>query len=137
VLRLIAAPLDQVAEMIRRDEAAFGEEWTFDAIRQFPVLRLSDDRILILSPQLVLERTLGWLPFFDMTKPDDPTEQVAAIAARAKTALETIFEREVIETLAANVAGGRQRGRLFDGTTLRTTYPTGQIADAAIAYRDE
>lgn len=137
VLRLIAAPIDQVAEVIRRDEEAYGEDWTFDAIRQFPVLRLSEDRILILWPQLVLERTLGWLPFFDMTKPDDPSEQIAAIATRAKTAFESIFEREVIETLAANVAGGRQRGQLFDGPTLCATYPAGRIADAAIAYRDE
>ena len=102
-----------------------------------PVLRLSEDRIRILWPQLVLERTLGLLPFFDMTKPDDPSEQVAAIATRAKTALESVFEREVIETLAANVAGGRQHGQLFDGPTLRATYPAGRIADAAIAYRDE
>ncbi len=137
VLRLIAAPIDRIAEIIRLDEETFGEDWTFDALRQFPVLRLSEDRLLILSPHLVLERTLGWLPFFDMTKPDDPSEHIAAIATRAKTALETIFEREVIATLVANVAGGRQRGRLFDGTTLRATYPAGRIADAAIAYADE
>jgi hypothetical protein len=137
VLKLIAAPMNQIAEVIRRDDLTYGEDWTFDAIRRFPVLRLGEDRVLILWPQLVLERTLGWLPFFDMTKPDDPSEEIAAVATRAKTALEKIVEREVIETLAANVTGGRQRGRLFDGPTLRQAFPAGQIADAAIAYGDE
>ncbi len=97
------------------------KNWTFDAIRQFPVLRLSEDRILILWPQLVLERTLGWLPLFDMTKPDDPSEQVAAIATRAKTALELVLEREVIETLAANVVGGREHGNSSTDASARPT----------------
>jgi hypothetical protein len=137
VLGLVAAPIEVVAEIIRQDERAYGEDWTFDALRQFPVLRLRGDRILILSPHLVLERTLGWLPFFDMTKPEDATDEIMVIAARAKTAVERVCEREALETLRANVAGGRQRGRLFDGQTLRATYLTGRIADAAIAYGDE
>jgi hypothetical protein len=137
VLGPIAAPIEVVAAIIRRDEEAYGEDWTFDAMRQFPVLRLSDDRILILSQHLVLERTLGWLPFLDMTQPVEATVVTRATARRAKTAFEMTCEREVLQTLRVNVASGRRRGRLFDGATLRATYPRGQIADAAIAYRDE
>lgn len=136
-LALVSAPIEDLAEAIRADERSYGEAWTFDALRQSPVLRLDGDRILILSPHLILERTLGWLPFFDMTQPEDASEEVNAIARRAKTAFETVCEREVVETLVANVAGGRKRSLLFDGATLRATYPTGHIADAAIAYRDE
>jgi hypothetical protein len=74
---------------------------------------------------------------FDMTMPEDPSPEVALVAAQAKAAMGSICEREVIETIAANVANGRKRGRLFDGATLRATYPIGEIADAAIAYGDE
>ena len=85
----------------------------------------------------MLERTFGWLPFYDMTMPDEPTEEIAATARRAKAPFEAICEREVIETLSKNVAAGRKRGQLFDGQTLRAAYPGGRIADAAIAYGDE
>ena len=136
-LSLISATVEDIAALIRRDERTYGEDWSFDALRQFPVLRLSEDRLLVLSPHLILERTLGWLPFLDMTQPEGGGNEVRAIARHAKTAFETICEREVIESLAANVAGGREHGRLFDEATLRATYPAGQIADAAIAYRDE
>jgi hypothetical protein len=136
-LSLISATVDVIAVLIRREERDYGENWSFDALRRFPVLRLSNDRILILSPHLILERTLGWLPFLDMTRPEGVGDEARAIARHAKTAFEIICEREVIETLAANLASGREHGRLFDGATLRATYPAGQIADAAIAYRDE
>ncbi len=137
VLDLVAAPIADLAEEIRAEEAKYGEDWAFEALRRFPVLRLDGDRILILSPGLVIERTFGWLPFFDMTEPDRPSKAIKAIAERAKGPFRSICEREVIETLAVNVAAGRKRGRLFDGTALRAAFPTGQIADAAIAYRDE
>lgn len=137
VLNLIAARVEDLAASIRSDERVHDEQYTFDSLRRFPVLRLNGDRILILSPHLVLERTFGWLPFFDMTMPEGAIRAVQAVATRAKGAFRTVCEREVIETLAANVAGGRKRGRLFDGDTLRAAYPTGQIADAAIAYGDE
>jgi hypothetical protein len=137
VLDLIAATIDSVATLIRQDERTYGEDWSFDALRRFPILRLPGDRMLILSPHLILERTLGWLPVLDMTQPESAANAVRAIARRAKTAFEVVCEQEVIASLAANVAGGRKRGRLFDGRTLRATYPTGRIADAAIAYRDE
>ena len=137
VLGLIASSIEDLAASIRSDEQAHDEQWTFDSMRRFPVLRLHGDRILVLSPHLVLERTFGWLPFFDMTMPDGASRAVQAIATRAKGAFRTVCEREVIETLAANVARGRKRGRLFNGDALRAAYPTGQIADAAIAYRDE
>ncbi len=136
-LGLVSAPIEQIAEAIRADERVYGETWTFDSLRQFPVLRLDGDRILILSPHLILERTLGWLPFFDMTQPEAASEEVSAIASRAKTAFETVCEREVVETLAASAAGSREHGLVFDGAALRAAYPTGQIADSAVAYRDE
>jgi hypothetical protein len=137
VLALVSATIEDLAKAIRTEEQIYGEDWTFEALRQFPVLRLDGDRILVLSPNLVLERTLGWLPFFNMTEPERPSKAIKAIAERAKGAFRTICEREVIETLAANVAAGRKHGRLFDGGTLRAAYPTGEIADAAIAYADE
>lgn len=133
----MAATLAEASRAIAEDEARDGEAWTFDALRRFPVLRLDDERVLVLSPRLVLERTLGWLPVFDMTQPEQASGPIRGLAARAKGAFETVCEREVIETLAANVAGGRKHGRLFDGSVLRTTYPTGEIADGAIAYGDE
>lgn len=137
VLDLIAAPIAGVAEGIRREEHAYGEDWTFDTLRRFPVMRLADDRVLILSPSMVIERTFGWLPFFDMTEPEGASRAIRATADQAKGPFRSICEREVVETLQANVAAGRKRGRLFDGPMLRAAYPGGEIGDAAIAYADE
>ncbi len=136
-LALISAPIADIAAAIRVEESAGGENWTFDPLRRFPILRLDGDRILVLSPGLLMERTFGWLPYFDMTRPDNPTPATKVIAKQAEQPFQKVCEREVIETLRVNVAVGRRHGRFFDGAALRAAYPTGQIADAAIAYRDE
>lgn len=136
VLRLIAATPETIAAGIEREEREHGERWSFDTLRRFPVIRLSGDRLLVLSPKMILERVLGWLPFFDMTKPECPTPEVRLLAGRAETTFRLICEREVVDSLAANLVNGRTRGRLYDGPTLRRTYPGGRIADAVIAYGD-
>ena len=85
----------------------------------------------------MVERAFGWLPYFDMTEPDNASRATKRPAERSKAPFRKLCEREAVESLEANVAAGRKRGRLFDWATLRAAYPTGQIADAAIAYGDE
>lgn len=135
-LALMSAPMTQVAEALREDEAEHGQDWTFDPLRQFPIIPLEGDRILIFSPRFVLERTLGWLPFLDMTRPANPSEDTKKAAARAKTAFERIGERDVLLSLRANIDASKDKAMLFDGDELRAAYPEGEIADAVIAYRD-
>ncbi len=137
VLRLIAAPMATLADEIRRDEERYGDAWSFDAFRRFPVILLDANRLLVVSPHLMLERALGWLPFYDMAEPEGHlSPEAVRLARRAKTAFEMICERDAVLSLEVNARGGRRRARLFDGQTLRETYPAGEIADAAIACGD-
>lgn len=137
VLRLIAATVPQILEQVDADEAHFGDEWSFDALRQFPLVRLGDGSMVVLSPFLLLERTLGWLPFYDMTQPPQSASRATKkLAEQAKTAFRLICEQEVVESLTANAAEARKRATVFDEVALRAAYPDGQVADAVIAYDD-
>jgi hypothetical protein len=137
VLKLIAAGIPDIVEQVTRDEAAFGDQWSFDALRQFPIVQLDDGSSVVLSPFLLLERTLGWLPFYDMTKPPQSVSRATKrLAAQAEGEFRLICEQEVVESLVANGATARRRAVVYDGATMRAAYPDGEIADAAMAYDD-
>lgn len=134
VLELISAAPATLAPLIEEEERRFGEQWSFDTLQRFPVLRLGAGQMVVLSPRYVWERGFGWLPFYDMTKSAGPGRQSKKQAAQAKAAFERVCEREVLESLLANAESDRKVARVFDGDALKAAFPGRRTADAAIAY---
>jgi hypothetical protein len=124
-----------MADHISGHEAEFGVQWSFDPVRQFPVILVGAE-ILVLSPALLLERVFGWLPLYDLV---DGLERTGhkRIAARSRVFYERVCEREALDSLFRVVASPGFSPRLFDEDALQAAFGTkNKTADAAIDCAD-
>lgn len=130
-LSLIAATVDELKILILSTPPDFRTEWSFDALRQFPLLRLGNGDILVLSKRLLIDRIYGWLPIFDLR------EGLTAVgrkkdAERAYNWFRHLCEIDALEGIE-NLAGSR----LYRADTIQAAFGTAvQNADAAIEYPD-
>ncbi|WP_189834265.1 hypothetical protein [Streptomyces zaomyceticus] len=139
VLSLISSDLSSMREAIRSEHPDKRTEWSFDSFQRWPVLRLPEDRLLILDPRHLLNRAFGWLPILDIkfpprgrTKPVGHTK----LAARAESTLRHLSEVYVSEVLHKITGDEGATRRVYDDSELKAAYAAhGQrIADAAIDY---
>lgn len=133
-LSLVSAAPGALATALSKNDEAFGGTWSFDPLRQRPVIRLSGDRLLVISPSLLFERFFGWLPIYDLVsglrKKGNKTE-----AAQADTFFRRSCEAEAVEAIE-HIAGPRG-DRLFLEEDLQAAFGTAQqTADAAVDYGD-
>lgn len=135
-LALIATPENDLRAQIVDDVENFGMDWHFYAFGRHPVVRLSDDSLVLMSPRLLLERVFGWLPIFDVEDGFKKQGQ-SKKAARAMTRFRSATEKYALETLAS-IVGNNPTVRLFDEDALKAAYgaPGVRIADVAIDYGD-
>jgi hypothetical protein len=94
-------------------------------LAQYPLIRLNDGQLLIMSADLVAERTYGWLPKWDLqygrlvrTKAD------RAAAARAIVYLERTTETHARETLAAAATAPVHPGVIYGEDDIQTAWGT-------------
>jgi hypothetical protein len=130
-MALISRTADEFRAMVMSTKPELQTEWSFDPIRQFPLLRLHNGDLLVLSKTLLMERIYGWLPMFDLVE-----GLVAAgrkkDAARAEGWFRHICELDALDGIAA-LAGSR----LFVEAQIQAAFGGGvQNADAAIDYPD-
>ena len=128
VLALFAANPDELGRLIVEDEKEFGTTWSFDRLRQFPVIR-TPGHVQVLSPRLLLERVFGWLPVFDVV---DGFEKAGTRERgdRARQFFREVCERQVQESLAA-IAGDGNAKRLYNEGDLRAAFGRKRkVADA-------
>jgi hypothetical protein len=129
-LGLISRRPTELGELLERDEERLqGFSWTFDRLRQFPVIRLDDERVLVLSPRLLLERVMGWLPIFDVRQAwrdrGDDTR-----SARLMTFFERVCERQALDAVRSIGRGGPGR-RVYEEDELRAAFGADRrVADA-------
>lgn len=129
VLGLIARDASELGELVEKDEEELGFGWSFDRLRQFPVVRLEDGRLLVISPRLLIERTFGWLPIFDlrqgwMERGDEGRGR------RALQFFEDVCERQVLDSLEA-IAGSGPGPRVYDDDAIRAAFGRrSKVADA-------
>lgn len=129
----IAARPGELAALIAADEAEFGEEWSFDPLRRFPVIREGDDAAVVLAPGLLLDRIFGWLPIFDLREGLKGRDRRRA--DRALTFLRRTCEREALDSLGNLVQGPTTR--LYEEERLRAAFGIDRrTADAALDYGD-
>lgn len=66
VLPMISGTADELRVEIQSLPPAYQTEWSFDVLRRFPILRLDNGDLLVLSKNLLIDRIYGWLPMFDL-----------------------------------------------------------------------
>jgi hypothetical protein len=132
-LRMLASPPEGLADGISRLQERF-TRWSFDVLRQYPVMRLADGGYLVLSKRLLLQRILGWLPISDLVEGLKRSARKVD-AARAMNWFRSQCETDALTGLA-NLAGGAGPGqRLYGETDIQAAYGTAAPnADAAIEY---
>jgi hypothetical protein len=131
-LGLIARTADEFRTLILNIPPEFRTEWSFDILRQYPLLRLDNGDILVLSKGLLIERAYGWLPIFDLTTGLKVARRKKD-ADRAENWLRHLCEVDALAGLA-NLAG---RSRFYGEDAIQRAFGTVvQNADAAIEYAD-
>ncbi|MEU9324081.1 hypothetical protein AB0D91_09705 [Streptomyces canus] len=139
VLALISTDLPGMREAIRSERPEQRTEWSFDPFQRWPVLRLPEDRLLILDPRHLLNRTFGWLPILDIKFPPPQCTKPAGhrkLASQAESTLRHLSEVYVSEVLHRITGDEGTTRRVYDDAELKAAYTAqGQrIADAAIDY---
>ncbi|MFE2313857.1 hypothetical protein ACFXC8_11805 [Streptomyces sp. NPDC059441] len=139
VLALISTDLPGMREAVRSERPEQRTEWSFDPFQQWPVLRLPEERLLILDPRRLLDRAFGWLPIWDIKHPPPEHTKPAGhrkLAARAESTLRHLSEVYVSEVLHRITGDEGATRRVYDDAELKAAYTAqGQrVADAAIDY---
>jgi hypothetical protein len=130
-LSLMTRTADELRTLILNTPPAFATEWSFDVIRQFPLLRMPNDDLLVLSKDLLVERIFGWLPMFDLVEGLKTAGQKKE-AKRANAWFQRLCELDALDGI------GRLAGsRLYSADAIQTAFGTAdRNADAAIEYAD-
>lgn len=131
-LSLVARTADEFRRLILSTPREFRTEWSFDVLRRYPLLRMDNGDILVLSKRLLIERVYGWLPIFDLTD-GLKAKKRKTDAERAERWLRHLCEADALAGLA-NLAGP---SRFFGESSIQLAFGTAvQNADAAIEYAD-
>jgi hypothetical protein len=58
-LSVVSARQEDLAQLVQDELEQFGLDWSFNSMRQFPLVRFSDDTFLVLSLRFLVERVFG------------------------------------------------------------------------------
>jgi hypothetical protein len=131
-LRLFTATHEELVAEIQKLKGEFLTQWSFDVLRRFPVLRMANGDLVVLSKRLLVERLFGWLPIFDVKEGLKAAHRKRE-ADRADLWLRTLCEADAMESLR-NVCSS---SRLFASDAIQAAFGTDHPnADAAVEYAD-
>jgi|GEM_PF-5381690 hypothetical protein len=131
-LALISRTADEFRALVIATKPEHQTEWSFDSLRQFPILRLDNGDLLVLSKDLLVDRIYGWLPMFDLIEGLVSAKRKKD-AERAETWFRHLCELDALEGIR-NLAGSR----VFGEAEIQAAFGTSvRNADAAIDYPDE
>ncbi|MFJ6252493.1 MULTISPECIES: hypothetical protein [unclassified Streptomyces] len=139
VLDLISQDIPGLRTELQRTKTEQRTEWFFDPFERWPVIRLPEQRLLILDPRHLVSRAFGWMPILDIKWPPDhrpkpPGHKKAA--AQAEQTLRHFSEVYVSEILHHITQDSPAARRVYDDEQLKAAYTAHRqrIADAAIDY---
>lgn len=111
-LQSTSVPLDELRRKIFQEESnARNSRYAIDTIRRFPLVRLGTGELLLLSPNLLVQRTLSEVTYFDVE------DYLNKFDAREGTKRKEAFNRCTNLVLEHEV--GVSLGRLFSGRERR------------------
>lgn len=111
-------------------------DYEFSVFSRWPLVRLADDDLIVISPLLLLERALGWLPRWDLANGfSGQGNQGRRRAERGVNYLRHATELHAIQTLEHLAAAGPGSGTLYGETAVQAAFGTGgRNADCAIDW---
>jgi hypothetical protein len=94
-------------------------------LNRYPLIRLNGGQLLVMGPDLVAERTYGWLPKFDIEHGSKPrTAEDKSTAARAVGYLQSVTEIHARETLSSVASAPVTEARVFGETEIQKAWGT-------------
>lgn len=137
-LNLLSRTAEEMREEILRRDAEFDAQWSFDTFRLFPVIRMDDGQLLVVSKDLLLQRMFTWLPIHDLRHGlEQQGPEGLRSGVRAYQWFRAIAEAEAMESLnnlMPSVGGVR---RFYGEEQIQAAFGT-QVknADAVLDYGD-
>jgi hypothetical protein len=135
-VRLLSATPTQLRRELKRTRGLDALEWSFDALRRFPVVRFRGRRLVVLSPRLVMERVFS-LVRWDVEYALRTAGRTAA-ANRVRQFWQHVCEVEARESLAAMAPESGFAKRLYSEDDLARAYATKRrrpkLSDFALDY---
>lgn len=137
-LGLFSRTADQMRDELLRRDAEFDAQWSFDTFRLFPVIRMDDDELLVVSKDLLLQRLFTWLPIHDLRHGlEERGPEGKRAGERAYHWFRAVAEAETMESLGNLMpeAGGVRR--FYGEAEVQAAFGVGvKNADAALDYGD-
>lgn len=113
---------------IRKNELTGGAfNWNFDTFERYPIIKIADDRYLILDTDLLLTKAFGWNPLY----------QLCGKTGQRNQTFEGHLEHNAEEYALAildQMYGQTTPSRLFVEAELQEMKPGAKCADAAIDF---
>lgn len=135
-LRLVTGTVSELAAQLDEHQRQFGIQWSFDPLRRYPVVLLESVGLLVLSPELLLERVFGWLPLFDLTE-GLRTAGHAKLSDRCRAFFARVCELETVTALSNIVTCAGFAPRFYGEDALRAAFGNdAKTADAVIDCGD-
>jgi len=131
-----ATPTELAATARKAKTASLGAEYDLTLFGERPVVRLGDESLLVVAPQLLLHRTIGWLPYWDLVNGLKALGSGGRRrAAQADTYLRKTTEAHAIETLKHLSSAGRLPGQMYGEQAIQDAFGTKEPnADCAIEW---
>lgn len=141
-LSLISAPISTLRGLIEQETSQGAVDWAFDTFNRFPIVRLSNDELVVLDPDMLMRRVFSWTALFDIengtVSVDESKNEKRKNIERIKACLRhlaEIYASEVLDSIAPSLPAAP---RVYHDPRLRQAYSANriQVADAAIDYGD-
>lgn len=128
------------AELAAQEQAVagpgLGSVYDTTVFGQRPVVRLANGGLLVVSPHLLIARTLGWLPWWDLTNGLKNSGRAGRKRSNhADGYLRHTTQRHAMETIACLAAAGARPGVAYGDDQVQAAFGTGKPnADGAVDW---
>lgn len=141
-LSLISTPIPTLRGLIEEEAGQGAADWAFDTFNRFPIVRLSNDELIVLDPDMLMRRVFSWTALFDI---ENGTVDVSESKKERRKSIERIknclrhlteiYTSEVLDSIAPSLPS---TPRVYHDSQLMQAYSANriQVADAAIDYGD-
>ncbi len=127
----ISMPIDEYKRTVRKEIREHSLDWYFTAFSRYPIVKF-DDKSIILDPDMLLRRCLGFAPVFEI---EEGMARVgkSSKAKKVRQAFDDYSERyarEVFESLTGAIGVKR----VYADTALKRAYKGMKVADVVVDY---
>lgn len=140
-ISLLTQDVDLLSEAVAEEASRVGFNWSFNALRRFPMYRRSDGALVVLNPAFLVERICATAYFWEvrneLTRRKALPGEVGAIGKRLAGGFENfvghVAEEYIVERLATSeLTGSPLTKRLWRESELQALWPDQPCCDVLI-----